>query len=183
MKRLIVLNGVSEDSGVDASEPDMNKLPDAMFIIDPKRESIAVHEAKKLGIPIFAVVDTNCNPNEIDYPIPGNDDAIRAIALFLDTMARAIIEGQAAGQDVEALDEAARSEDLDKKDKVEEIKTSEDGKVDEPVSKDTSNKSGTESIKKEISAKNESNEVIASVEVEKTTTTDTKTSDEKKDNW
>ena len=76
----------------------MAKLPDAMFIIDPKRESIAVNEARKLGIKIFAVVDTNCDPDEIDYPIPGNDDAIRAIALFLDTMARAIIEGQTGGQ-------------------------------------------------------------------------------------
>lgn len=80
---------------------DMSKLPDALFIIDPKRESIAVNEAHKLNIPIFAVVDTNCNPDEIDYPIPGNDDAIRAIALFLDVMSRAIIEGQSAGQVVE----------------------------------------------------------------------------------
>jgi small subunit ribosomal protein S2 len=83
---------------------DMNKLPDALFIIDPKRESIAVQEARKLGIPIFAVVDTNCNPDEIDYPIPGNDDAIRAIALFLEVMARAIVEGQSGGQ-AEALTE------------------------------------------------------------------------------
>jgi small subunit ribosomal protein S2 len=76
---------------------DMTKLPDAVFIIDPKRESIAVREARKMGIPIFAVVDTNCNPDEIDYPIPGNDDAIRAIALFLDVMSRAVIEGQSGG--------------------------------------------------------------------------------------
>lgn len=76
----------------------MDRLPDALFIIDPKREAIAVQEARKLGIPIFAVVDTNCNPDEIDYPIPGNDDAIRAIALFLEVMANAIIEGQSAGQ-------------------------------------------------------------------------------------
>ncbi len=76
----------------------MQGLPDALFIIDPKREDIAVQEAKKLGIPIFAVVDTNCNPDEIDFPIPGNDDAIRAIALFLEVMAKAIIEGQSGGQ-------------------------------------------------------------------------------------
>lgn len=79
----------------------MTDLPDALFIIDPKREAIAVKEAQILGIPIFAVVDTNCNPDEIDYPIPGNDDAIRAIALFLEVMARAIVEGQSGGQDVE----------------------------------------------------------------------------------
>lgn len=79
----------------------MKKLPDALFIIDPKRETIAVNEAKKLNIPIFAVVDTNCNPEEIDFPIPGNDDAIRAIALFLDCMARAITEGRSGEQAAE----------------------------------------------------------------------------------
>ncbi|MCX7678277.1 MAG: 30S ribosomal protein S2 [Spirochaetes bacterium] len=82
---------------------DMTKLPDALFVIDPKREEIAVKEARKLRIPIFAVVDTNCNPDEIDYPIPGNDDAIRAIALFLDVMSRAIIEGKSGGQSGEGL--------------------------------------------------------------------------------
>ncbi len=89
---------------------DMGKLPDAMFIIDPKREAIAVHEAKKLNIPIFAVVDTNCNPDEIDYPIPGNDDAIRAIALFLDIMTNAIIEGQAGSAEDFAEEEDAEED-------------------------------------------------------------------------
>lgn len=89
---------------------DMTKLPDALFIIDPKREAIAVKEAKTLGIPIFGVVDTNCNPDEIDYPIPGNDDAIRAIALFLDVMSRAIIEGRSAGQ----TDGASEQEETEK---------------------------------------------------------------------
>lgn len=89
----------------------MKKLPTAMFVIDPKRESIAVSEARSLGIPIFAVVDTNCNPDEIDYPIPGNDDAIRAIALFLEVMSNAIIEGQSGGQG-EALIEDMENEDL-----------------------------------------------------------------------
>lgn len=89
---------------------DMTKMPDALFIIDPKRESIAVQEAKKMGIKIFAVVDTNCNPDEIDYPIPGNDDAIRAIALFLDVMARAVLEGQSGGITEEALVEEAAEE-------------------------------------------------------------------------
>lgn len=72
---------------------DMNNLPENIFIIDPDRERIAVQEARKLGIRIFAVVDSNCNPEPIDHPIPGNDDAIRAISLFLQTMADAIIEG------------------------------------------------------------------------------------------
>ncbi|PNU19779.1 30S ribosomal protein S2 [Geothermobacter hydrogeniphilus] len=71
----------------------MNKLPGAVFVIDPKKEQIAVHEARKLKIPVVAVVDTNCDPDEIDYIIPGNDDAIRAIRLFASKMADACIEG------------------------------------------------------------------------------------------
>ncbi|MCB1156822.1 MAG: 30S ribosomal protein S2 [Leptospiraceae bacterium] len=72
---------------------DMNSLPDILFVIDPKKEEIAVKEAKTLGLTVFAVIDTNCDPELIDYAIPGNDDAIRAISLFLETMANAIIEG------------------------------------------------------------------------------------------
>jgi len=74
----------------------MEKLPDALFIIDPKREKIAVAEARKLSIPIVAVVDTNCNPEEIDYVIPGNDDAIRAIKLMAMIIADAVLEGKKA---------------------------------------------------------------------------------------
>ena len=72
----------------------MQKLPAALFIVDPKREKIAVSEAKKLGIPIVAIVDTNCDPDEVDYVIPGNDDAIRAVKLISGAMADAIIEGR-----------------------------------------------------------------------------------------
>jgi small subunit ribosomal protein S2 len=71
----------------------MTKLPGAMFVIDPKKEAIAVCEAKKLGIPVVAVVDTNCDPDVIDHIIPGNDDAIRAIRLFVSSMAESCIEG------------------------------------------------------------------------------------------
>ncbi|MEW6272368.1 MAG: 30S ribosomal protein S2 [Thermodesulfobacteriota bacterium] len=72
----------------------MRKLPDAIFVIDPKKEEIAVKEANKLGIPVIAVVDTNCDPEVVDYKIPGNDDAIRAIRLFCSSIADAIIEGR-----------------------------------------------------------------------------------------
>lgn len=72
---------------------DMTTIPDILFVIDPKKEEIAVKEAQTLGLKVFAVVDTNCDPELVDYPIPGNDDAIRAISLFLETMANAIIEG------------------------------------------------------------------------------------------
>jgi small subunit ribosomal protein S2 len=73
---------------------DMHRLPDAIFIVDPKKERIAVLEARKLKIPIIAVIDTNCDPDEIDYPIPGNDDAIRAVRLMVGKIADAIIEGK-----------------------------------------------------------------------------------------
>ncbi|HEV7178770.1 MAG TPA: 30S ribosomal protein S2, partial [Candidatus Baltobacteraceae bacterium] len=73
---------------------DMHRLPDAIFIVDPKKERIAVAEARKLKIPIIAVIDTNCDPDEIDYPIPGNDDAIRAVKLMVSKIADAIIEGK-----------------------------------------------------------------------------------------
>ena len=72
----------------------LDRLPDALFVIDPKKEHIAVQEARKLEIPIVAVVDTNCDPTDIDFPIPGNDDAIRAIKLFATRIADAILEGQ-----------------------------------------------------------------------------------------
>lgn len=73
---------------------DMPRLPDAVFIVDPKKERIAVLEARKLKIPIIAVIDTNCDPDEITYPIPGNDDAIRAVKLMVSKIANAIIEGR-----------------------------------------------------------------------------------------
>ncbi len=73
---------------------EMKKLPGALFIVDPRKERIAVSEAKKLGIPIIAIVDTNCDPDEIDAVIPGNDDAIRAVKLIAETIAAAVIEGR-----------------------------------------------------------------------------------------
>ena len=72
----------------------MEKLPDAIFIVDPRKEKIAVLEAKKLGIPVVAIVDTNCDPDDADYIIPGNDDAIRAIKLISSVLADAVIEGK-----------------------------------------------------------------------------------------
>ena len=78
---------------------DMDSLPQLAFIIDPNREDIAVKECRKLGIPIVAVTDTNCDPDLIDYVIPGNDDAIRAIKLFVGAFAEACIEGEAAAKD------------------------------------------------------------------------------------
>lgn len=73
---------------------EMEQIPGVIFLVDPKKEHIAILEAKKLGIPVIGLIDTNCNPEEVDYPIPGNDDAIRAVKLITDVMANAIIEGK-----------------------------------------------------------------------------------------
>lgn len=80
----------------------MNKLPGALFVVDPRKEKIAVLEAKKLGIPVVAIVDTNCDPDDIDYVIPGNDDAIRAVKLISQTMANAIMEGRQISEQLSA---------------------------------------------------------------------------------
>ena len=85
----------------------MGTLPKAMFIVDTRKEKIAVAEAKNLGIPVVAIVDTNCDPDEIDYVIPGNDDAIRAVKLIAGAMADAIIEGRQGEQTVAATEEVA----------------------------------------------------------------------------
>ena len=77
---------------------EMKKLPGAMFVVDPRKEKNAIAEARKLGIPVVAIVDTNCDPDEIDYVIPGNDDAIRAIKLISQTMANAVLEGKQGEQ-------------------------------------------------------------------------------------
>lgn len=77
---------------------EMKRLPGALFVVDPKKEHIAIMEAKKLGIPVVAIVDTNCDPEEVDYVIPGNDDAIRAVKLIASTMANAVLEGKQGEQ-------------------------------------------------------------------------------------
>ena len=87
----------------------MQGLPKALFIVDPHKERIAVAEARKLNIPIVAIVDTNCNPDEIDYVIPGNDDAIRAVKLIAGTMANAVLEGKQGEQTEEAAEAPAEA--------------------------------------------------------------------------
>ena len=92
---------------------DMKKLPDAIFIVDPKKERICVQEAHTLGIPLIGIADTNCDPEELDYVIPGNDDAIRAVKLIVSTMADAVIEanqGVSMAEDVPAESEEESAE-------------------------------------------------------------------------
>jgi small subunit ribosomal protein S2 len=111
---------------------EMNKLPGALFIVDPRKEKIAVAEAKKLNIPIVAIVDTNCDPDEIDYIIPGNDDAIRAVKLIAGTIANAIIEGR------QGEDQVADSEEA-----VEEV-SAEEVSFEENASKEASTEEAAE---------------------------------------
>ena len=89
----------------------MKKLPGALFVVDPKKERIAVLEARKLGIPIVAIVDTNCDPDEVDYVIPGNDDAIRAIKLIAGKIADAVIEGRQGEQMVSVSNQSEAQND------------------------------------------------------------------------
>ncbi len=88
---------------------DMPELPGAMFIVDPRKENIAIQEAHRLGIPVFGIVDTNCDPEELDYAIPGNDDAIRAVKLITGAMANAIIEARQGAEEV--VEEAAQDQE------------------------------------------------------------------------
>lgn len=101
---------------------DMNRVPGALFIVDPKKERIAIAEAIKLGIPTVAIVDTNCDPDEIDYVIPGNDDAIRAVKLISGRMADAIIEGHQSQVDTENFTDIPVSEEESQKVDEEEAK-------------------------------------------------------------
>lgn len=101
---------------------DMKKLPDAIYVIDPRKESIAIAEARKLGIPIVGIVDTNCDPDEIDYVIPANDDAIRAVKLLTSKMADAVIEGkQGTSLDESAAEKANEAEVVAEETNKEEV--------------------------------------------------------------
>ena len=106
---------------------EMDKLPGVIFLVDPKKERIAILEAKKLNIPVIGLVDTNCNPEELDYPIPGNDDAIRAVKLIADVMANAVIEGK-QGESFEAGEEQ------------QEVATEEATTIEEVVANEEENK-------------------------------------------
>jgi len=101
----------------------MQKVPGALFVVDPRKEKIAVQEAKILGIPVVAIVDTNCDPDEVDYVIPGNDDAIRAVKLLTATIADAILEGKQGVQMAEeVISEKTTNEEAEKIEEVEEVK-------------------------------------------------------------
>ena len=106
---------------------DMEELPGVIFLVDPKKERIAILEAKKLNIPVVGIVDTNCNPEDLDYPIPGNDDAIRAVKLIADVMANAVIEGK-QGESFEPAEEQVATEEPES---MEELVAEAEEKVEE----------------------------------------------------
>lgn len=109
---------------------DMTEIPGVLFVVDPKKERIAILEARKLGIPVVGLIDTNCNPEDLDYPIPGNDDAIRAVKLIADTMANAIIEGrQGESMDSDVAEEMVSEEVA--KESIEEVVAEETEEVEE----------------------------------------------------
>ena len=108
---------------------EMDKLPGVIFLVDPKKERIAILEAKKLNIPVVGIVDTNCNPEDLDYPIPGNDDAIRAVKLIADVMANAIIEGK-QGESFEPVAETEQ-EATEEPTTMEEVVAEAEEKVEE----------------------------------------------------
>lgn len=99
---------------------EMGNTPDIIFLVDPKKEATAIAEAKKLNIPVVGLVDTNCNPEDLDYPIPGNDDAIRAVKLIADVMANAIIEGK-QGETFEDAQEVAEEVSENAEKSIEEV--------------------------------------------------------------
>ena len=103
----------------------MTKLPGVLFIVDPKKERIAILEARKLKIPVVGLVDTNCNPNDVDYAIPGNDDAIRAVKLIADVMANAVIEGR-QGEVLETISTEETTEEVTEPNSIEEVVVTEE---------------------------------------------------------
>ncbi|MGM9534140.1 MAG: 30S ribosomal protein S2 [Intestinibacter sp.] len=105
-KEVIKLNALKEKLQKNLNGiKDMPELPGAIFVVDPRKENIAIQEAARLGIPVVGIVDTNCDPDELDYPIPGNDDAIRAVKLITGAMATAIIEGRQGAEEEVAEEE------------------------------------------------------------------------------
>ena len=104
---------------------EMTEIPGVMFVVDPKKEHIAIQEARKLNIPVVGLVDTNCDPNDVDYVIPGNDDAIRAVKLITDVMANAIIEGK-QGESLESDTDVEQEAPAEENTSIEEVVASEE---------------------------------------------------------
>ena len=137
---------------------EMNEIPGVLFVVDPKKEHIAVLEAHKLGIPVVGLVDTNCNPEEVDYAIPGNDDAIRAVKLIADCISNAVIEGR-QGEDASVdseMEEIANNEEAEKS--IETVVAAEEAKEEAQEVVEEEKTTRKPRAKKEETADNESEE-------------------------
>ena len=146
---------------------DMKRIPDAMIIVDPKKEYNAIREAHKLGIPVFGIVDTNCDPDDLDYPIPGNDDAVRAIKVVLGVLANAIAE--ASGKEmVDYITEEDKAQESKKEVKEEKELKTEAKPVEEKVEKTEEKKPAKKEVKKEEKAEVKE-EKVEKKETKKTT--------------
>jgi len=144
---------------------EMVQMPGVMFVVDPKKEHIAILEAHKLGIPVVGLIDTNCNPQDVDYPIPGNDDAIRAVKLIADVIANAIIEGR-QGEDAEVeVEEEMMTVEEPAEESMEEVVAEAEEVVEEPVEEKKPVKRATKKAEKEEEPAEEKEE--APVEEEK----------------
>ena len=153
---------------------DMYKLPDAMFIVDPSKEDIAIREARKLNIPVFGIVDTNCDPDMVDYVIPANDDAIRAVKLIIGVMANAIVEAQGGKMiDYSKDSKEENSEEIMKK-ALETVKRKEDRRKNFDRNKKSFNKDRKPFVKKEekVEVKEAKKEVKETVKKEEKATVD-----------
>ncbi|NLB85180.1 MAG: 30S ribosomal protein S2 [Acholeplasmataceae bacterium] len=142
---------------------EMQKLPEAIFIIDPRKELNAIREAKKLGIPVFGIVDTNCNPEEVDYVIPANDDALKSVKLIVSIMGNAIVEGQ-GGEAIRYEDEEIDTSKVLEADVVDKDKEAAYLKKQRATKVET--KTETKPVEKEVTAKKEpavTKEVVAEV--------------------
>ena len=145
---------------------EMKEVPGVMFVVDPKKEHIAVLEAHKLGIPVVGLVDTNCNPEEVDLAIPGNDDAIRAVKLIADCMANAVIEGkqgedgevssveeamveEAENAEPESMEEVVAEEEPEVVEEVEEVVEQEEVKEEKKETKKTTRRTKKEDKEEE----------------------------------
>ena len=148
---------------------DMKELPGALFVIDTKKEAIAITEAKKLGIPVIAVVDTNCDPTDITYPIPGNDDAIRAISLFVEIISRAVIDADNETgnlQIVESLEEENSEEKVEEEKESVVFSSDEDNDL---TKFEESKKESAKEDKKDVdnaATEEEGSTVVAGIEVD-----------------
>jgi small subunit ribosomal protein S2 len=150
---------------------DLEVLPDMIFIIDPKKEAIAVAEAKRAKIPIVSIVDTNCNPEGIDYPVPGNDDAIRAINLFSSIISSAVIEGQNEAGKFEITDETkiiSLTEEEEKAESIESKGIEEEGYISDELEKEEAFTSGEViSEEEDVKSEEETKEDIEEIKEEK----------------